>query len=232
MWSYRHILLFLLIAPGFLHAQATEPRSKSADYPARALATDINLEVAADNLGHSLPAPGGGMLFAPDHLIIEVAFYASAAKPVRISPQHFTLTINGRKTPLVADSPGAVAMSMRDSPMNMRPSLQASGSIGNAGVILGRRPATGIPDIDSRTRGPAPPQAPPAPDRSGATGQREEVDIPSAVTAAALSDCDCKPPFAGLLYFPYSGKLKSIKSMVLQYTPSGDGRTISIRLLP
>ncbi len=229
------ILLSLLAGSVTLPAQQPQqetpaPRSKPADYPVRTIVPGTGIEIAAEHLGHSLPV-SGGMLFAPDHLVIEVALFGSHAKPVAISPQHFILSINGRKTPLLSDSPGSVAMSMRDSPMNMRPSLQASGSVGNAGVILGRRPTTGIPDIDARNRGPAPPQAPGAPDRSGA-GTRAEIDIPSAVTSAALTDCNCKTPLAGLLYFPYPGKLKSIKSMVLVYTPGGDGQPVSLRLLP
>jgi hypothetical protein len=232
------ILLSLLAGSVTLPAQQQQqqqqdsptPRSKPLDYPVRTVVPGTGIEIAAEHLGHSLPV-SGGMLFAPDHLVIEVALFGSPDKPVALSPQHFSLTINGRKTPLLPDSPGSVAMSMRDSPMNIRPSLQASGSVGNAGVILGRRPNTGIPDIDARNRGPAPPQAPGVPGRSGA-GPREEVDIPAAVTRAALADCICKTPLAGLLYFPYTGKLKSIKSMVLHYTPGGDGQPVSLRLLP
>lgn len=230
------ILLSLLAGWVTLLAQpqqetANPPRSKPEDYPVRATIPGIRAEIAAEHLGHSLPV-SGGMLFAPDHLVIEVAVFGNRDKPVAISPQHFTLSINGRKTPVLADSPGSVALSMRDSPMNMRPSLQASGSIGNAGVILGRRPTTGIPDIDARSRGPAPPQAPGAPDRSGVGTEREEIDIPSAVTGAALADCTCKTPLSGLLYFPYSGKLKSVKSMILRYTPGGDGQPVTLQLLP
>ena len=57
------------------------------------------------------------------------------------------------------------------------------------------------------------------------------LDIPAEVTTASLQPCDCKLPVAGLLYFPYRGKLKAIKSMVLRYAPPG-GEAVDLKLQP
>lgn len=227
----RLCLLSALLGGCFgITGQQVAPRAKPADYRDHGeTSPGSGVIVAAENLGRSVPA-AAGMLFAPDHLVIEVGFLGPAGKVQRIDPRHFTLTVNGKQPPLVPDSPGSVAMSMRDSPMNARPSMQASGSIGNAGVILGRRP-TGIPDIDARTRGPELPRAPEPENRSG-NAPRGGPDLNETLHTAALRDCECKTPVAGLLFFPYAGKLKSIRTLVLRYTPDPTAKPVVLELLP
>ena len=105
-------------------------------------------------------------------------------------------------------------------------------NVGNTGVVLGRRRAdTGIPDIDGSGRGQRLPRAPGNEDRSGAP-PKQPLDIPAELARVSLARCECKLPVAGLLYFPYRGKLKAIKSMVLQYTAAGDGSTVSLEINP
>ncbi len=223
---------WLLFSALLLSAQGVTPRDKPEDYPAKAHLPGTTNIVAAESLAHSLPV-NGGVLFAPDHLVIEVAFFGPSMRPFTIAPGDFTLTINGARVPLSADSAGSVAMTMRDTPWQTRPTMQASGSVGNAEVIVGaRRPTIGVPDIDNRTRGPMPPRAPESENRTGAD-LKTPLDVNQAVAAAALSACDCKLPVAGLLYFPYTGKLKAIKSLVLHYAPAGtEAKPIDLKLFP
>jgi hypothetical protein len=215
----------------FIHAQVVKPRANPADYPATAKVSP-GIDIAAESLARSVPTEQG-VLFAPDHLVIEVAFFGPSLKGIKMSPGQFSLTVDGKKIPLQADTPGSVSSSMRDTPWNMRPNLEAAGSINNSGVIIGgRRPTTGIPDLDQRGRGPSAPRAPSPEDRSGRQVDRT-IDVNKAVLEAALTECECKPPVAGLLYFPYGGKLKSIKSLVLHYA-GVDGVTtaVDLKLLP
>jgi len=214
----------------------TRPREKPADYSTQTvLSTDLTL--AAESLARSIPV-SSGVLFAEEHLVIEVAFFGPAGRrPHKFAPGDFTLLINGNKHPLLPDSPGSVAMTMRDSAFNTRPSLQASGSINNAGVLIGgRRPTIGAPDIDQRSRGPNPPRVPDSSDRSGGAATRESLDVPKAIDDASLLTCECKAPVAGLLFFPYHGKLKSIRKMVLRYTPQAENGSapgpVDLNLLP
>jgi hypothetical protein len=227
------IALLLSLAWGLpLAFGETKPREKPADYAVQANVAD-NLTLTAESLARSIPV-SSGVLFAEDHLVIEVAFFGPVGRrPHKFAPEDFVLLINGSKLPLLPDSPGSVAMSMRDSVFHTRPTLQASGSINNAGVLIGgRRPTIGAPDIDQRSRGPVPPRVPESTDRSGGVSTRETLDVPKAIEEAALLTCECKTPVAGLVFFPYRGKLKSIRKMVLRYTPQPGTTSVDLNLLP
>jgi hypothetical protein len=227
---FLHVAV-LLNTLNFLPAQVVKPRANAAAYPATAKVSPL-IDIAAESLARSVPTEQG-VLFAPDHLVIEVAFFGPSLRGIRMSPGQFSLTVDGKKIPLQADTPGTVSSSMRDTPWNMRPNLEAAGSINNSGVIIGgRRPTTGIPELDQRGRGPNAPRAPAPEDRSGRQVDRT-IDVKQAVQEAALTECECKPPVAGLLYFPYGGKLKSIKSLVLHYTGvEGVTSAVDLKLLP
>lgn len=191
-----------------------------------------DLSIAAESLAHSVPISAGGMLFAENHLVIEVAFFGPSGRSFLIAPEHFTLTINGKRIPLLPDPAGVVAGSMRDSIWNQGPNLEASGSIGNSGVVLGRRhPDTGVPDLDRAGRDPQMPRAPGQENRSGVP-PKQRLDIPAELELVTLTRCECKVPVAGLLYFPYRGKLKAIQSMILHYTAVADGPTLAIPINP
>jgi hypothetical protein len=217
-------------SPAQTNVPRYEPRAKASDYAASlAFGPDGAKSFAAESLAHSVPVSGGGMLFAENHLVIEVAIYGPPGKAESIAAEHFSLFMNGKKIPLLPDAPGSVAAGMRDSMWNSSPNLEASGSVNGAGVILGRRrPQTGVPDIDATRRAPQPPRAPTG---TGREPSKAPIDIAEELDKVSLSRCDCKLPTGGLLYFPFRGKLKSIKSMVLHYTPP-NGDTVELKLAP
>ncbi len=200
---------------------AFEPRAKASDYAiSKPLGEDKVL--AVESLARSVPVSRGGMLFAESHIVIEAAFYGPVRSFLTVAPEHFTLVINRKKPEILADTPGAVAGGMRDSVFSNGPNLQASGSVGNTGVVLGRRrPQTGVPDLDTipGQRGPLP-RAPGQEDRSGNAPQ-QALDVREEIDRVSLQRGEYRLPSGGLLYFPYRGKLKSIKSMVLRYHPPG-----------
>ena len=226
----------ILAAIGLLYGQNAvsvyEPRTRVSDYAAaKAFADNIQFG-GAESLAHSVPISRGGMLFAENHIVIETAFYGPIGQAISIAPEHFTLLVNGKTPPILADAPGAVAASMRDSVFSTGPHLEVGGSVGDAGVVLGRRrPQTGVPEIDTtRGRRPAPPQAPVPEDRSGVP-RNQPLDVGEEMERVSLPRGECKLPTGGLLYFPFRGKLKSIKSMILRYSPPG-GTPVELSLTP
>jgi hypothetical protein len=211
--------------PGF------EPRAKVSDYAVSKPLRGESRFLAAESLARSVPVSRGGMLFAENHIVIEAAFYGPVRSTVSLAAEHFTLVVNGKKPEILPDTPGSVAGSMRDSIFSTGPNLQASGSVGDAGVILGRRrPQTGIPDLDTQPgQRPLPPRAPGPENRSGKTTQ--PMDVREEIERVSLTRGEFKLPTGGLLYFPYGGKLKSIKSMVLRYHPP-EGEVVELTLIP
>lgn len=99
----RFAMSFGLMA--LLSAQ-TGTKTRASDYPARVQMDAVTL--AAGSLGHSLPTPQG-VLQTDDYLVIEVAFFGPPMSRLRVSPDNFTLRINGRGAPLPAQLPGMVA---------------------------------------------------------------------------------------------------------------------------
>ncbi len=93
-----------------LAAQGISPKPNAADYPAHVQMDTVTL--GARFLVHSLPNPEAP-LAANDYLVVEVAFYGPPLSRLLMSPDHFTLRINGRGTPLLAQLPGMVASSIK-----------------------------------------------------------------------------------------------------------------------
>jgi hypothetical protein len=112
-----------------------EPRDAAA-YPVRAALGERTL--AAEYLARSIPTEGGS-LFTTDYLVIEVAFFGPKRDTLKLSTGHFALRMNGKKTPILAQTPGVVASSLKYADQS-RPHLEAGGGVGNTGVILGRPP--------------------------------------------------------------------------------------------
>lgn len=161
-----------------------------------------------------------------DYLVIEVRFQPVKGERIRLAHEHFTLRLNGRKHGILPQSPQMVAAALKYADWERRPTMTAAGSVGDAGVILGRPPVTERFPGDPRPRqqrlpGPVP-RAPEMEDRSGvdkAPRQKPE----EVVVAAALPEEETSHEVRGFLYFPYQGKPKSIKKLELLYSgPAGE----------
>jgi hypothetical protein len=59
-------------------------------------------------------------------------------------------------------------------------------------------------------------------------GSDDQMSIEDRIKRSAVPDGDLKTPFAGLLFFPFRGKTKSIKTMELLY--QGPAGTIALKL--
>src|ERR1700737_1506090 len=87
-----------------------QPREKASDYPEHARLADR--EIGVEYLVHSIPVERG-VLAASDYLVVEVAVFPLTLAGVTVSGGQFTLRINGKKTPVYAQSPGMVAASLK-----------------------------------------------------------------------------------------------------------------------
>jgi len=182
-------------------SQGVPPRAAPSDYPAQAKAGDVT--IAAEFAGHALPTPEGP-LDADDYVVVEVAFYGPAGTRAPIAFSDFSLRVNDKKTPVQAVSYERVWQSVKDP--EWVPPVKEEKSKG--GLTTG-----GGNDNSS-----APPRPPAELRRAWAL----------RVKKAALAPGDLPLPRAGLIYFPYGGKEKGIRSMELIYT--GQAGSVSLEL--
>ena len=213
-------ILPLLCAAGLLAQKGTEPKPAPRDYPAMAQAGKTG--IAAEYMVHSFSG-GGRMFVAENYLVVEVAVYPAHGENITISSSQFSLRLNGKKSVLFSQAPGFVAASLKYPDWERRTQMETTAGVGDTGVILGRPGPVGrFPgDPSDRQRLPKPPRAPEPENPSGLP----KADAPTAdvvVAEAALPEGDFDNPVSGYLYFPYKGKIKSIKSLELVYAgPAG-----------
>ncbi len=218
-------ILAIVCAAAFVSAQGLTPRASPSDYPAHA-PLDNGFTLAAENLIHTLPTVSGALV-ANDYLVIEAAVFAPVSGPAKqridLETGSFSLRIdmgkNGKMT-LRADSYGSVAASIKYSDWTQRPAATASGGIGNAGATIGTQPPVGHFPGDPSVRQP---RTSPVPGDNPAGIEKEApIPIDERVQRASLPQGENVPPVAGLLFFPFRGKTKNIKSIELIYEgPAG-----------
>lgn len=214
----RFALLLSVIT--LLHAQGTPPKTKASDYP---VATQIGtVTLAAEYLVHSLPTPKG-TLIANDYLIVEAAFFGPSFSRLKMSPDNFSLRINGKGQPLTTEPAGMVSGSIKFP--SGHPHLETSGTVGvgDGTVTVGpRAPPSRFPgDGNDRTPVGQPPSI---------KTVEEESSIDFRVQNAALPEGEHSLPRSGLLYFFYRGKIKNIRSLELFY--EGSMGQATLKLLP
>ncbi|MBV8817935.1 MAG: hypothetical protein JO022_06235 [Acidobacteriaceae bacterium] len=223
----KHIYFPLLLSLLPVQAQTT-PKEKASDYPVhQKVAT---MELAAEYLVHSIPSPRGS-LFARDYLVVEVAGYPSSASPAAWKTEQFVLRIN-RKRLLRTEAAQMVAQSFKYGDIDRVPRVIGSAGAGNGGVIFGQPPNPGRFPGDPNATGTDPTrQIPRVPDQNP-SGQEPIQETPPEVLCVhlALQDGPFAKPSGGLLYFPFSGKLKSIKTLELIFE-SPDGTKATLPLL-
>ena len=215
----------LAVSP--VSAAGVEPRSDAAEYPVHAKVE--SLAIGAEYLVHSVSGQGQTYV-APDYLVVEVAVFPLKPGEFTLSAGNFSLRINGKKIPLLPQTPGIVAASLKYPDWEDRPRVEAGAGIGDAGVILGRpQPVERFPGDTrpGRARLPAPPRAPTQEDPSG-LGNSRPVSAEEVVVESALPEGEFRGPVAGCLYFAYKGKTKSIRSLELLY--SGPAGPAALRL--
>jgi hypothetical protein len=186
-------------------ATALDVRKSPEEYAVQGRTADF--KIGADFMVRSFLAGGAGALH---RRLSPGGSRPSTLRPrTTIDLRRFVLRVNG-KTPLLTQTPGFVAASMKYPDWQMRPNLQAGVGMGDRGILIGRpRPAARFPgdrrpDIGNppgRTTIDSPP--------------KEEMDYVRLVEDASLPEGKRIKPVAGYLYFPFDGKLKSVKTVEL-----------------
>jgi hypothetical protein len=167
------------------------PRSTPGDYQAHIEAGGITL--AGEFTGHSVPTPDG-VYESEDYVVVEVGLFGPPETRKKLAHEDFSMRINGKKAPLPAQPFELVMKSLKDplwappeSPAKSKSSLSTGGTPDNSPP-----PVVHMPFDLKRT-------------------------MELRVQKAALPEGERALPGAGLLFFQYRGKDKSINSVELIY---------------
>ena len=211
-------LLLVTFAALFAGAQSDVTR-KVEEYPSHEAWPKF--DIGAEYMVHSIPTPTG-TVFARDYLVIEVAIYPRYKQPVKVDSQQFTLHVNDNKYILMAESPGAVASSIKYPSFQNHPHTEAE--VGP--VIIGRPVDQPHFPGDPSGTGRLPP---PQPDPDSNVPQAIEKTTDQLVNEAALAEVETHVPLKGSLFFFYTKKLKNIKTLDLVYNDHGAKSYLSIK---
>jgi hypothetical protein len=174
-------------------AQGTNPKPSAEEYDVHAELG--RLAIGAEYMVHSYSA-GEQMFLAEKYLVVEVALYPPKGETVTPDLSKFQLRMNGR-TMLTPHTAAMAAGSLR------RPSWLQQQQPGMQGGI-------GQPQ-DRRL--PAPPRAP-NPDPPGGI-EREKVSAEDVLMRTAFPEVARPGAVSGFVYFPYSGRPGSIRTLDL-----------------
>ncbi len=183
------------------------PRPTPGDYQAHAKVGDVT--IAAEFTEHAISTPDA-TLSSEDYVAVEVGFFGPPDAHVKIAHENFSLRINtGKKAPITASVQyGIVYRSLKD-PTWQPPESPASKS--KTGINTG---GEGGQD-----------NAPPPPVHMPFELERA---MQQRVQKAALPEGERALPIAGLIFFPFRGKTKNIRSIELIY--DGPAGKVNLRL--
>ena len=218
MTCFRSAGILVFIAAGALigvgqekeakpELKGLQPRVSPTDYQVQGKAGDIT--VAAEFDGHAVPVEEGSPLTSEDYVVAEVAFFGQPGAKLALSPDQFSLRINGKKQTLSSEPLELVFKSLKDPewlPPETADSKKSKTSIGGGG-------------------GGAADNGPPRPVHMPIELRRA---MELKVRRAALPEGDRALPQAGLLFFSYRGKEKSIASVELIYQGPAGKATLNL----
>jgi hypothetical protein len=191
-----------------IEAKGLPPRATPADYQAQAQAGTVT--VAAEFKGHSVPTLQGA-LSSEDYVVVETGLFGSPDARIKLSIDDFSLRINAKKTPLPAQPYGLVVASVKD-PEWEPPEPAESKSKTSFGGGGKREQREG--------------NEPPPPVKIPIGVQRA---MAQRVQKASLPEGDRTLPQAGLIFFQYRGKTKSIQSIELIYAGPAGKATLTLQ---
>ena len=206
----------LLSAAILLRAQGTPPKTSAADYTVHTQLGTVT--IAAEYLVHSIPTAKGNLI-AADYLVVDVAFFGPSFSRLKMSPDNFTLRINGRGDPLSTEAEGMVAQSVKNP--GSRSHLEAAGSVGmgDGTVSVGPRPPSSRFPGDGNERTAAP----------TLKTIEDENTIDYRLQSAMLPEGEHSLPRSGVVCF-LSREDQNIHSLELFYD-GAMGKT-SLKVLP
>jgi|SRR5579875_849454 hypothetical protein len=191
--------------PREIRAEGVPPRATPGDYQAHKELGKIT--IAADFAGHFVTTPDK-MLTTDDWVVVEVALYGPEGTRLQLSPDQFSLRINGRK-PIPSEPSVRVNSNLRDpdwQPPEQQAAKQSKTSIGGTGM--------------NQDNGPPPPVHIPL---------ELQRSMAERALKASLEEGERRLPQAGLLYFRYGGKAKSIHTVELIYNGPAGQATLELQ---
>jgi hypothetical protein len=181
------------------------PRASPNDYQARTKAGTVT--VAAEFKGHFVPAPAATYT-TEDFVAVEVGLFGEPDAKLSLSPDQFSLRINGKKQAVPSQSVVLVLSSLKDPEWIPPEPVGGKGGGGKTSLSGGGGGGGGQGDPP-----PPPPKMPPELQRV----MRQRVQ------KTALAEGERPLPQAGFLFFPYRGQPKSIQTIELLYKgPAGE----------
>lgn len=202
-----------LFCAALTFAQNTEtkglpPRAAPADYQAQAKAGAVTF--AADFAGHSVPT-GENIYTTEDFVTVELGVFGAADAHAALSAGDFSIRINGKKAPVPSEGFALILKSLKDP--DWVPPDTGEGKGKSKGGITGGGDSGGGGD------------PPPAPPKMPLELQRA---MAQKVQKSVLPEGDRALPVAGLLFFPYHGKVDGIRSVELLYSGSAGKATLTL----
>ena len=200
-----------------MFGQGTETKPKVEDYEVHAQAQ--NAAIGAEFMVHSF-SRGEQNFLAKDYLVVEVAVFPPKRETLVVQNANFSLRINGRKESLQAQPPTMVAAALQhpewEQPSGARPEVGAG--VGNIGVVMGGPPRNNNPFPGSQPPGSQlPPRVEIPKDNPGGLPKEPPVTADELLIETALVEGPHHAAVSGFLYFPFQGKISSIKSLELLY---------------
>ena len=187
-------------------AQGLPPRLAPTDYQAQAKVGEVT--IAAEFVGHSVPTEQGQPLSTEDYVVVETGLFGPPKARIQISQDDFSIRINGKKAPVSAQPYGLVLSSLKDPewspPEQAQTKSKTSFGTGGQGSSNDPPPVVHIPIEVQR-----------------AMAQRTQK--------ASLPLGDRALPQAGLIFFPYRGKVEKISSLELIYSGSAGKATLTLQ---
>lgn len=214
--SIISIAAFCLCAPGqnterkspqIPEAKGMPPRATPRDYQGQAQAGAVT--VAAEFMGHAVPRPEGP-LSTDDYVVVETGLFGAPGTRMKLSVDDFSLRLNGKKTLLSSQPYGLVVSSLKD-PQWIPPESAESKPKSKTGISTG---------------GQSDPGSTPAPVHVPIELQRAMAQY---LQESSLPEGDRVLPQAGLIFFPYRGKTKSIRSIELIYAGPAGKATLELQ---
>jgi hypothetical protein len=185
------------------------PRAAPGDYQAHAAAGTVT--VAAEFLGHSIPRGDEIPLTTEDYVVIETAMFGASGTRLKISSGDFSLRIYAKKTKPVPSQPfGMVFHSLKDPVWEDKVAVEEKEKSSGTGISTSG---------NAQTEKPAPPRMPLEMQRA----------MQQRVEKVALPEGDRLLPQAGLIFFPYHGKVEKIHSIELIYAGPTGTATLSLQ---
>jgi hypothetical protein len=190
-------------------AKGLTPRAAPTDYQAQAKAGTFT--IAAEFKGHSVPTLDN-ILTTEDYVVVETGLYGPPDARLKLSPDDFSLRINGKKTAAPSQPYGVVVRSLKDP--DWEPPTPPAAKGGKTKLNAGGEGGGSKDD---------PPPIVHIP-----------IEVVRAMTVkvqkASLPQGDRPLPQAGILFFEYGSNAKNIKSLELIY--NGPAGKASLTLQP